>query len=162
MTDRNEIDSIGKKEFLVRVCLVRNNRVSREERGREEREYSDLRVRVSFARVSLKFPRSTHTCYFRAYLIPRIVTLFRTCLSSSSFSTLSVQPSSTMPVKPYQMDAALLPFPDFLFIDAIRLWRFSFNDCSLIISHIYIVSFVIPVNKTIEKQVQPGIDDIER
>lgn len=109
MTDRNEIDSIGKKEFLVRVCLVRNNRVSREERGREEREYSDLRVRVSFARVSLKFPRSTHTCYFRAYLIPRIVTLFRTCPPLLSFSTLSVQPSSTMPVKPYQMDAALFP-----------------------------------------------------
>lgn len=134
-----------------------------EERGEYSPRVSDLRLRVSFARVSLKFPRSTHTCYFRAYLIPWIVPYLPVLLLLlSSFSTLSVQPSSTVlcPLNRTKWTRSSL-FPisySSRAFDRCQLWRFSFGWSHACPSIGYIVSFVIPV-KTIEtKQVEPGID----
>lgn len=131
------------------------------ERGEYSPRVSDLRLRVSFARVSLKFPRSTHTCYFRAYLIPWIVPYLPVLLLLlSSFSTLSVQPSSTVlcPLNRTKWTRSP-PFSRFL-IHLARSIDANFGDLVLdgTTSIGYIVSFVIPV-KTIEtKQVEPGID----
>lgn len=134
-----------------------------EERGGRKRRVlsTGFRPSRSFARVSLKFPRSTHTCYFRAYLIPWIVPYLPVLLLLlSSFSTLSVQPSSTVlcPLNRTKWTRSP-PFSRFL-IHLARSIDANFGDLVLdgTTSIGYIVSFVIPV-KTIEtKQVEPGID----
>lgn len=104
-----------------------------EERGGRKRRVlsTGFRPSRSFARVSLKFPRSTHTCYFRAYLIPWIVPYLPVLLLLSSFSTLSVQPSSTVlcPLNRTKWTRSSL-FPisySSRAFDRCQLWRFSFG-----------------------------------
>lgn len=100
---------VQKRESRLR--FVQNNRVSRDTRQKERERKSRKREergtcalygfpasgpRVSFARVSLKFPRSTRTYLV---LVPiSSFTSFRTCARfSDSFRLLPVQPSTGRP-----------------------------------------------------------------